>query len=83
MVQCIALKLFDFVFLPSLQSELTLADLSSSLHAHGIDLSKPEYFADTVFAGGMLDVQAAVKPTQSGIAAPTGNKADTKKEKKK
>ena len=68
-----------------LQSELTLADLSSSLEARGIDLAKPEYFADTVFAGGMVNVGAATAPTQTNVThgkEPHG-KEQGKKEKKK
>jgi hypothetical protein len=62
------------------QTELTLADLSSSLEARGINLSKPEYYADNVFAGGMLSVHAAVQPTQVNLQQAPGKEAAKKKQ---
>lgn len=62
------------------QSELTLPDLSSALSAHGVQLSKADYFADSVFAGGMLNVNAAVQSTQNNVQAASAGKADAKKD---
>lgn len=75
--------LFSFFFSFPFQSELTLPDLASSLESHGINLSKPDYYADSVFAGGMLNVNAAVQPTQANLQASQAAKGESKQAKKK
>jgi hypothetical protein len=50
------------------QVELQLADLSTALHQHGIQIAKPEYVADSVFSGGLLNPQQAVLTPQSNLS---------------
>jgi hypothetical protein len=50
------------------QSELTLRDLSTALHEHGIDLNKPDYIADHAHAGGgLLRPDQALAETKAGL----------------
>lgn len=61
------------------QAELTLPDLSSALQQHGINVAKPEFIADSVFAGDMLNVNAALAVPQanlSGAAVKEGGKKE-------
>lgn len=64
------------------QAELTLSDLSSALHQHGINVAKPEFIADSVFAGDMLNVNAALAVPQANLSG-AAVKDGAKKEKDK
>jgi hypothetical protein len=61
------------------QSELTLRDLSTALHGHGIDLNKPDYIADHAHAGGgLLRTDQALAETKAGLVGARRDKAAKK-----
>ena len=49
-------------------AELMLGDLAMALQQQGISIAKPEFIADNVFAGGMLNVADAVVTPQANLA---------------
>lgn len=81
-VCCRLAFLFVCVFLVCVQSELTLSDLTSSLSGHGLALSKPSYYADSVFAGGMCHAHSAVQTAQVQLLTAANKEMTNAKEKK-